>query len=113
MDDDLSERPASPPEPVGGNPRAGLLAAGALLILLGFGLAVVLNLLLHMMAGTAGMTIGPSRITSTVGDVAWAVVGTGLLTGLFGVGLLLVARSLPRGPLALPGAAYPEPPGPS
>ena len=90
----------------GGDERVGYFLAGALLIFLGWVLGVVLNLLLHAEAGTGGVTVGWIRITSTVGDYAWAVVGLGLFTGAVGVVLLALGRASPKGPFVLPGYDY-------
>ncbi len=103
---DLQETPAVPPMEPGGDVRVGYFAAGSLLVVLGWGLAVVLNLVLHALAGSQGMVLGPVRITSAIGDYAWAVFGLGLFTGALGVVLIGLGRSSPRGPLVLPGYDY-------
>jgi hypothetical protein len=103
---DLQESPAVPPTDEGGDERYGYLAAGGTLIFLGWGLGVLVNLLLHAMAGSNGMVVGWIRITSTLGPYAWAVFGLGIVTGAIGVGLLLVARATPKGLFVLPGADY-------
>ncbi len=95
-----------PPTDPGGDERLGYWIAGGLLLFLGWGMGVVANLLLHELAGTGGMTLVWLRITSTLGPYAWAVVGFGLVTGAVGLGLLLVARTAPKGPFVLPGVDY-------
>ena len=103
---DLQETPAVPPEPTGGDDRLGTFIAGSLLLFLGWAVAVGGNLALHAYAGTAGMKLGWIWITSTLGTYAWAVVGFGIVTGFVGLGLLLLGRTLPRGPFVLPGVDY-------
>ncbi len=103
---DIHETPAVPPMDPGGDERVGYFIAGALLVFLGWVLGVVLNLLLHAEAGAGGMSFGWVRISSTLGDYAWAVVGLGLFTGAVGVVLLALGRASPKGPLVLPGYNY-------
>jgi hypothetical protein len=103
---DVQETPAVPPMDPGGDPRAGYFAAGGLLLFLGWGLGVVVNLALHAAAGGGGMTVGWIRITSTLGAYAWAVFGFGLVTGAIGVVLLALGRASPKGPFVLPGYDY-------
>jgi hypothetical protein len=103
---DLTETPAVPETDTGGDERAGLFAAGGILIALGWGAAVMLNLLLHATAPSGGIQIGPIVVGSVGGTYAWATALIGLLTGGVGVGILWVARSAPSGPLVLPGFDY-------
>lgn len=103
---DLQETPAVPPTDSGGDERLGYLLAGGVLLVLGWGLGVLANLLLHAAAGTGGMTIGWVRITAHLGPYAWGVFGLGVVTGALGVGLLLVGRATPKGPFVLPGVDY-------
>jgi len=103
---DIHETPAVPPMDPKGDERLGYFIAGALLILVGWIGGVVLNVLLHLLAGSGGMAVGWVRITSTLGPYAWAVVGFGLFTGAIGVVLLALGRGSPRGPLVLPGYDY-------
>ena len=103
---DLQETPAVPPMDPGGDERAGYFLAGGILIVIGWVLAVALNLLLHYMAGSAGMTVAGHRITSTLGPYAWAIFGFGLFAGAFGVILVVLGRSSAKGPLVLPGYDY-------
>lgn len=103
---DVQETPAVPPTDYGGDARAGYFLAGAVLITLGWVVAVVLNLLLHSWAGSGGMSFFGHRITSTLGPYAWATFGLGLVTGAMGVVLLALGRASPKGRLVLPGYDY-------
>jgi hypothetical protein len=103
---DIHETPAVPPMDPGGDERAGYFIAGSLLIFLGWILGVFVNVVLHAEAGTGGMSVGWIRITSTLGDYAWATLGLGLLAGAIGVVLLGIGRASPKGPMVLPGYSY-------
>jgi hypothetical protein len=103
---DVHETPAVPPMDTGGDERAGYFAAGGVLIFLGWVLGVIVNLVLHRVAGSGGMMVGWVRFTSTLGPYAWAVFGFGLFTGAIGVVLLGLGRATPKGPLVLPGVDY-------
>lgn len=86
--------------------RLGWFIAGGLLIAVGWGVAVLLNLILHYLAGTAGMTVAGHTFTSTLGPYAWATFGFGLFAGAFGVVLVAFGQTSPRGPFVLPGYDY-------
>jgi hypothetical protein len=103
---DLQETPATPPEDHGGDERYGYQLAGSVLIALGWGLGVVVNLLLHYQARTGAFVDAGVHFGPTLGPYAWAVFGLGLVTGAMGVAILAVARSTPRGPFVLPGVDY-------
>ena len=103
---DVQETPAVPPEDPGGDPRLGYFIAGGILIAVGWVLAVVLNLVLHYLAGTGGMNLAGHVITSTLGPYAWATFAFGLFAGAFGVVLLMLGRATPQGALVLPGYDY-------
>jgi hypothetical protein len=103
---DVQETPAVAPEESGGDERAGLQIAGAVLITLGWGFGVFLNVLLHASARSGGRVIGSIRIFSTLGPYAEAVLGFGLVTGAIGVAFLWLARDVRAGPLRLPGTSY-------
>ena len=107
---DLQETPAVPPFDSQGDGRAGWYAAGAVLILLGWGLGVVVNTLLHLAAPASGLGLGPLRVFHTLGAFAWLTIGIGLFTGLVGIGLIWLARSAPGGPVVLPGYPYSDEP---
>lgn len=103
---DLQESPAVPPSDEGGDERVGYLLAGSILIVLGWVVAVAVNLLLHLLAGTGGMNVGWMRITSDLGPYAWAVFAFGLVTGAVGLGTVVEGRAAPKGPFVLPGVDY-------
>lgn len=103
---DVSESPAVPATDYGGDERWGLMAAGGVLIVLGWGLAVLVNLLLHATAPTGGRSVGGVVVFGHLGPFAWATLLIGLATGALGVAIALVARSSPKGPIVWPGFAY-------
>lgn len=103
---DLQESPATPPEPTGGDERIGYVIAGGLLIALGWGLGVVLNVLLHWAARSGPFTVFGVHFEPSMGPYAWAVFGLGVVAGAMGVSLLALARATPRGELVLPGVDY-------
>ncbi len=103
---DVRETPAVPPTDYGGDERAGYFLAGAMMIFLGWGLGVLLNVALHMAAPASGLTVAGIWFGPTIGTYAWAAVGFGLVTGLVGVGLLFVGQATPKGRLVLPGTDY-------
>lgn len=103
---DLQETPAVAPEDEGGNEKLGFQVAAAIGIFVGWGVGVFLNLLLHASAHAGGRVIGWVRIYPTLGPYAWAVLLVGLFTGLFGLGLLWVARASKSGPVRWPGTTY-------
>jgi hypothetical protein len=103
---DLQETAAVPPMDPGGDERVGYFVAGGLLVTIGWGVGVGLNLLLHYMAGGGGMTIAGHTITSTLGSYAWATFAFGMFAGAFGVVLVALGRASPKGPLVLPGYDY-------
>jgi hypothetical protein len=103
---DLNESPAVPETPTGGDERAGLYVAGALLVVMGWGVAIVLNALLHAAAPAGGIPLGPLRVFATWGAYAQATAIIGLLTGAVGAGVLYTAHTAPQGPLVLPGYDY-------
>lgn len=103
---DLSELPAVPPEDRGGDERIGYRAGGIFLILVGWGLGVIVNIVLHRMAPAAGEVLGPWRIYPTLGVYALGVVGLGVVAGVVGVFMLWLAQKSPPGRLVLPGYSY-------
>lgn len=103
---DVQETPAVPPQDYGGDERAGYFLSGATMIVLGWGLGCLVNLGLHWMAPTGGLTVAGIWFGKTVGTYAWAAFGFGIVTGLVGVGLLFVGQATPKGRLVLPGTDY-------
>ncbi|MFZ0830992.1 MAG: hypothetical protein WCB18_05885 [Thermoplasmata archaeon] len=103
---DLSERPAVPPEDRGGDERIGYRAGGILLIVVGWGLGVVVNVVLHRMAPSTGEIVGPWHIYPALGVYALGLVGLGAIAGIVGVFMLWLALRSPPGKLVLPGASY-------
>ncbi len=103
---DIQETPAVPPFDTKGDPRLGYFVAGGLLVVLGWVLGVVLNVLLHVYAPSGGLRIYGVYFGHALGPYAWATLGLGLFTGAFGVVLLALGRSSPSGPFVLPGADY-------
>ncbi len=103
---DLNETPAVPESDTLGDERAGLFAAGGVLVAIGWGAGIGLNVLFHAIAPVGGIGVGPVHVFSTWGAFAWATAGIGLLTGAVGAATLYVARSAPKGGLVLPGLDY-------
>ena len=103
---DVHEEPAVPPTDEGGDARYGYFAAGGLLIALGWGLGVVANVLLHLLAPSGGHRVWHAYFAPGLGPYAWAVLGLGLFSGALGVVLLGLGRSAPKGPFVLPGYPY-------
>ncbi len=101
--DDLQETPAVPPFDPKGDVRLGLFGAGGVLIAVGWGLGVVLNLLLHLYAPAGGHRLWHVYFGPTLGPYAWATVGLGAFAGGFGIVLIALARASPKGPFVLPG----------
>lgn len=103
---DLSETPAVAPMETGGDERIGLFLAGAVLLVVGWGFAVLLNLLLHAQAPDSGLPLGPVRVFRSLGGYAWLTLGLGLFTGAIGAAFVVLARSTAKGPFVLPGQPY-------
>ncbi|MHB1434716.1 MAG: hypothetical protein ACYCPN_02050 [Thermoplasmata archaeon] len=106
---DVQEEPAVPPMDPKGDPRAGYFIAGGLLIFLGWGMAVLVNLLAHRMAPARGLVVGWMRIFPTLGPYAWGALGLGVAAGALGVALVWLGTQTPKGPWVLPGVPYTEP----
>lgn len=104
---DLQETPATPPEEYQGDARAGYLAGGFLLLVLGWGVGVLANLLVHALASATGHAFGPFWIYPTWGVWAYGVAILGFFAGALGAAMLSLGWSMPEGPLVLPGYSYP------
>jgi hypothetical protein len=103
---DTQETPAVPPFDPQGDERAGYFIGGGLLIAAGWGVALFLNLALHLHAPTGGRIFFGLRVGSAWGPEGIAAALFGAFTGAMGVVLLALGRSSPRGPLVLPGVDY-------
>jgi hypothetical protein len=103
---DVQETPATPPFDGKGDERIGYFVAGGVLIFLGWGLGVVVNVLLHWAARSGSFVLWTVHFGPTLGPYAWAVFGLGLVAGIVGGGLIGLAFSTPGGPFVLPGADY-------
>ena len=103
---DLSESPAVPPFDPKGDERLGYFLAGGLLIAVGWGVALVLNILLHRWAAAGATHLWTLRVGARWGPEGIAVALFGAATGAVGVVLVLLGRESPRGPIVLPGAEY-------
>ena len=103
---DLQESEAVPPFDPRGDERAGYFIAGGLLVVLGWGVAVVLNIVLHAAAPVGGHWILDLWFGRSWGAYAWGTVLFGAGTGTMGVVLLALGRAAPRGPVVLPGVEY-------
>lgn len=107
---DLQETPATPPVDYGGDPQLGWLIAAAVLIFLGWWMAVVVNIAAHLFAPSGGYVLIWVHVYPSLGPYAWAILGLGLVTGALGVCLLALGRRSPRGPIVLPGYEYRDEP---
>ncbi len=103
---DLNERPAVPPQDLGADERYGGFAAGGLLIALGWGVGLALNVLVHRIAPSDGLAFGPFRIFPALGPFAIATAALGAVTGVIGAVLIGYAAGSPKGPFVLPGQSY-------
>jgi hypothetical protein len=103
---DLQETPATPPFDPKGDERIGYWIAGGTLLFLGWGLGVVVNLLLHWEARMGSFQVWTVHFGPTMGAYAWAVFALGLASGAVGASFFLIARSTPRGAFVLPGTDY-------
>lgn len=103
---DVHETPAVPDWDPGGDARVGWFIGGGLLVVLGWGVAVLANVLVHARAPPPGLAIGPWIVTTHYGLFAEVTLGIGLFTGAIGAGLVWLAYRTPSGPLRLPGYPY-------
>lgn len=106
---DVQEEPAVPPMDPQGDIRGGYMIAGGILVFLGWGMAVAVNILAHRLAPSDGLVVGWMRIFPALGPYAWGALGLGVATGALGVALLWLGSQTPRGRWVLPGVPYTEP----
>jgi hypothetical protein len=107
---DVEEGPPVPPFEEGGDRRIGWLVGGSFFAILGIGVLVAANLVLHHLAPAGGSRWGPIWIGSTMGWYAWSAVGFGILVGALGFLLVYLGFREPRGNFELPGAPFPAQP---
>ncbi len=100
---------------VGGNRRAGFLSGGVLLLILGLGVGILLNLYLHMTAPAGGcQTIGTLlHVCSSWGWYATVVLTLGAFATLVGAGMVGLGLQLPSSPLRLFDTEGVYPPDPA
>lgn len=100
---------------VGGNRRAGWIVGGSLLIFLGLGLGIVLNLYLHLIAPVGGCIVVASdfHVCSSWGWYATVVVSLGAFATLVGAGMVWLASQVPRAPLRVFDSEGRFPPDPA
>lgn len=91
---------------MGGDERLGGYVAAGLLIGLGWGVLVLVNLLLHWTAPVGGTAVGPFRVYPSIGSFATAAAIFGGVSGALGIALAVLARSSPAGRFVLPGQPY-------
>lgn len=99
----------------GGNRRAGWYAGGVILLMLGFGVGVIANLLLHAAApvGQCVQFLPGFWVCNSWGWYATVVLVLGLFATLVGVGMVALAVQMPRAPLRLFDTEGRYPPDPS
>ena len=90
----------------GADVRYGFLTAGGLLVALGWGLLVLVNLLLHRIAPSDGIDLGVLRVYPGFGVFAWAATLLGTGAGLVGAVLVYYGTQSPKGRFVLPGTPY-------
>ena len=99
---------------VGGNRRAGLISGGSLLLLIGMGGGILLNIYLHMVPalGQCQMFLRIMHVCSEWGWYATVVLALGAFATLIGSGMIWLGLQLPSSPLRLfdtEGAYPPDP----
>ena len=98
-----------PPMDDGGDERYGYLVAGVLFVIAGWGLAVILNVILHDIAPSGGLLLGPVRVFRHWGPYALSTALGGAATGVLGLLLLWIGVRTPRARFVLPGIKYGRP----
>jgi hypothetical protein len=103
---DLTERPAVPAEDRGGDERIGYRLGGAFLLVVGWGLGVILNVVVHAMAPATGEWVGPWRVYPALGVYAVGALALGAVAGVVGLFMLWLAQRSSPGRFVLPGYSY-------
>lgn len=90
-----------------GNVRAGFLGGGALLVVLGLGGGLMLNLLLHSFAPSSGIDLFLVKVYPGWSLYASLVAVGGIVASIIGMGMLWVGFDYPPGPIGLPDPETP------
>ena len=90
-----------------GNQRAGFIVAGLLLVLLGWGVGVVANYVLHAVAPSGGIPLGLVTVYPGWSWYATFVLILGVFATLLGLGMFYLAMQKPRAPVHLPDVESP------
>lgn len=100
---------------VGGNRRAGLLAGGSLLLVIGMGGAILLNIFLHLLpaVGQCELFVGLLRVCNEWGWYATIVLALGAFATLVGAGMIWLGLQLPVSRLRLFDTEGHYPPDPA
>ncbi len=85
-----------------GNRRAGYLVGASFLVILGFGVGVMLNIVAHLTAPAAGSTIFFVTVYPTWGWYATLSMAIGTVATFLGLGMLWLGLDTPYGPPSLP-----------
>jgi|GEM_PF-2457722 hypothetical protein len=85
-----------------GNVRVGFLVAGLLLVVFGWGGAVILNVYLHTIAPPNGIPVLLWRVYPGWSLYDGVLAFLGVLATLVGLGMLYLARHKPSGSVRLP-----------
>ncbi len=95
-----------------GDRRVGYFIAGTILLLIGLGGGLLLNVLLHRLAPAEGYGLGLFRVYPGWSAYASVAFGLGVLTALVGGAMLYLGWSTPRGalrPFDTEGRSPPDP----
>jgi hypothetical protein len=95
-----------------GDRRLGYFAAGSILLALGLGGGLFLNVVLHRLAPSGGLDLLLFRVYPGWSPYATVALGLGVLTSLVGGALLYLGWSSPTGPLSLFDTEGRSPPDP-